>query len=57
MYWILPSSLAPEEVRQLSEVQRIQLVIYKAVKQLPLPPLLLYLVAPSFSIGACVDGK
>lgn len=53
---LLPSE-PPEEVRQLSAFQRIQVAIYNAVRRMPVLRLLLYLVGPSFSVLACADGK
>lgn len=54
---ILLPSLSPEEVRQLSAVQRIQVAIYNAVKRLPVLRRLLYLVGPSFNVVVRADDK
>ena len=54
---ILLPSVSPEEVRQLSAVQRIQVAIYNAVRRMPVLRLLLYLIGPSFTVVACADGK
>lgn len=56
-HWILLPSVSPEDVRQLSSVQRIQVAIYNVVKRLPVLRLLFYLVGPSFNVVACADDK
>jgi hypothetical protein len=57
MYPTLLPSLAPEEVRQPSAIERILVATYNEVKRLPVLPLLLDLVGPSFSGVTCADGK
>jgi hypothetical protein len=49
--------LAPEEVRQPSAIERILLATCKEVKRLPVLPLPLILVGPSFSVVAYANGK
>jgi hypothetical protein len=54
---ILLPSASPEEVRQPSAVQGVQVAIYDAVRRMPVLRLLLYLIGPSFTVEACVGDK
>lgn len=54
---ILLPLVSPDEVRQLSAVQRMQVAIYNVVKRLPVLRQVLYLIGPSFNIVACADDK
>jgi hypothetical protein len=54
---ILLSSVSPEEVPHFSADQRVQVAIYNAAKEVPVLRLLVYLIGPSFTVVACVDGK
>ncbi|MEC4888429.1 MAG: methyltransferase domain-containing protein [Nitrospira sp.] len=56
-YRALLPSVSPEEVRQLSAVQRMQVAVFNAVKRVPGLRLVLYLIGPSFNIVVCADDK